>query len=283
MEYIKGVLTSKATLYPLIVVLTLGTIILVVALLNKMKKNKASADTKKEETEEAPEMMAAEVAPVQGPVDLMASAPAPEPVEPEIPQRKNEFEEAPGFDMSESANKALELPVEKETSTPAPMPFVDPASMPVQPQMPNAMPQMPTSAFDMPMPAANVQTINGTNPEVKPEPVVVPAFEASPAAEPVIPESPVIEPSSVIEAVPVIEEVPVVPKPAEPVTEQMEEVEELDSLNSLEDDIKEATVQLPKMVNAEINDNITVTKKCPFCGYENEYSAKTCIKCGNEI
>ena len=54
-------------------------------------------------------------------------------------------------------------------------------------------------------------------------------------------------------------------------------------LNSIEDDIKEATIELPKMVNAEINENITATKKCPFCGAENEYSSKSCVTCGNSL
>lgn len=60
-------------------------------------------------------------------------------------------------------------------------------------------------------------------------------------------------------AVPVIEEQPVVtPLPVEPVTPVIESAPE--QLNSIEDDIKEATIELPKMVNAEINENITATK-----------------------
>ncbi len=42
----------------------------------------------------------------------------------------------------------------------------------------------------------------------------------------------------------------------------------------------EDTLELPKMANAAINENITATKKCPNCGHDNPYSYKVCVKCG---
>ena len=119
------------------------------------------------------------------------------------------------------------------------------------------------------MPTEPVTNIEPINVEEK---IDVPIIEDKPVEMPVV-ETP---------AVPVIEEQPVVtPLPVEPVAPVVEEVPE--QLNSIEDDIKEATIELPKMVNAEINENITATKKCPFCGAENEYSSKSCVTCGNSL
>lgn len=42
----------------------------------------------------------------------------------------------------------------------------------------------------------------------------------------------------------------------------------------------EDTLELPKMANEAINENITATKKCPNCGHDNPYSYKVCVKCG---
>lgn len=71
----------------------------------------------------------------------------------------------------------------------------------------------------------------------------------------------------------------------EPLMPTYEELESLD-LNtppSLDKDILEETVELPKMANVEINSDITETKKCYNCGYENIYSSKTCLMCGEPL
>ena len=64
--------------------------------------------------------------------------------------------------------------------------------------------------------------------------------------------------------------------------------EKIDSLDintpsSLDKDILEETVELPKMANVEINSDITATKKCNNCGFENIYSSKTCLMCGETL
>ena len=50
-----------------------------------------------------------------------------------------------------------------------------------------------------------------------------------------------------------------------------EEIESLDFNEepTLDKDILEETVELPKMANVEINSDITETKKCNNCGFEN--------------
>ena len=71
----------------------------------------------------------------------------------------------------------------------------------------------------------------------------------------------------------------------EPLMPTYEELESLD-LNeppALDKDILEETVELPKMANVEINSDITATKKCYNCGFENEYSSKTCLMCGEPL
>lgn len=121
-------------------------------------------------------------------------------------------------------------------------------------------------------PAESVSNIEPLNVEEKIEVPTVPVIEDKPIEVPVV-ETPVV---------PVIEEQPVVTTlPADQVTPVSETAPE--QLNSIEDDIKEATIELPKMVNAEVNENITATKKCPFCGAENEYSSKSCVTCGNNL
>lgn len=71
----------------------------------------------------------------------------------------------------------------------------------------------------------------------------------------------------------------------EPLMPTYEELESLD-LNeppALDKDILEETVELPKMANVEINNDITATKKCYNCGFENEYSSKSCLMCGEPL
>lgn len=51
----------------------------------------------------------------------------------------------------------------------------------------------------------------------------------------------------------------------------------------VDNDILEETVELPKMVNEEINSGIKATKHCNNCGFENEYSLKNCMMCGEPL
>ena len=52
------------------------------------------------------------------------------------------------------------------------------------------------------------------------------------------------------------------------------------TVTPIDKDILEETVELPKMVNEEINSGLNVTKHCNNCGFENEYSQKNCLMCG---
>lgn len=264
-------------------------------------------DAVQPEPEVKPDLMAENQGEIKadGSIDLMSApnTPVSEPViVPEEP--KNEFTEAPALNISEN------VPEQTPMSEPVPQNIQNTATLADIP-----------SAFDMPMPAANNVAINNTTPVVDtPAVPITPVVEtpiapvtpivetpAVASAETVVSPEPVpnIEPIKVEEkidvptvpviedkpaevpvmetpAVPVIEEQPVVtPLPVEPVTPVIESAPE--QLNSIEDDIKEATIELPKMVNAEINENITATKKCPFCGAENEYSSKSCVTCGNNL
>lgn len=252
-------------------------------------------DAVQPEPEVKPDLMAENQGEIKadGSIDLMSApnTPVSEPViVPEEP--KNEFTEAPALNISEN--------VPEQTPMPEPVP---------QNIQNTATPADIPSAFDMPMPAANNVAINNNTPvenvHVEPTPIVeTPAVapaetvvspEPVPNIEPInveekidVPAVPVIEdkpaevPVMETPAVPVIEEQPVVtPLPVDPVPPVVESAPE--QLNSIEDDIKEATIELPKMVNAEINENITATKKCPFCGAENEYSSKSCVTCGNNL
>lgn len=264
-------------------------------------------DAVQPEPEVKPDLMAENQGEIKadGSIDLMSApnTPVSEPViVPEEP--KNEFTEAPALNISENVPEQTPMP------EPVPQNIQNTATLADIP-----------SAFDMPMPAANNVAINNTTPVVDtPAVPITPVVEtpiapvtpivetpAVASAETVVSPEPVpnIEPIKVEEkidvptvpviedkpaevpvmetpAVPVIEEQPVVtPLPVEPVTPVIESAPE--QLNSIEDDIKEATIELPKMVNAEINENITATKKCPFCGAENEYSSKSCVTCGNNL
>lgn len=58
---------------------------------------------------------------------------------------------------------------------------------------------------------------------------------------------------------------------------------ENNSLPKIDNDILEETVELPKMVNEEVNNDIKATKHCNNCGFENEYSLKKCIMCGEPL
>ena len=71
----------------------------------------------------------------------------------------------------------------------------------------------------------------------------------------------------------------------EPLMPTNEEIESLDFNEepTLDKDILEETVELPKMANVEINSDITATKKCNNCGFENIYSSKTCLMCGETL
>lgn len=74
-----------------------------------------------------------------------------------------------------------------------------------------------------------------------------------------------------------------VPK-EETLTETLEEkpvkAEEPENFTAPEVTDLEDTLELPKMANEAINENITATKKCPNCGHDNPYSYKVCVKCG---
>lgn len=60
-----------------------------------------------------------------------------------------------------------------------------------------------------------------------------------------------------------------------------QDIEVLDqAVTSIDKDILEETVELPKMVNEEINSGLKATKHCNNCGFENEYSQKNCLMCG---
>mgnify|MGYP004508183547 FL=1 len=58
---------------------------------------------------------------------------------------------------------------------------------------------------------------------------------------------------------------------------------ETNKVPTVDNDILEETVELPKMVNEEVNSGIKVTKHCNNCGFENEYSLKNCIMCGEPL
>lgn len=60
-----------------------------------------------------------------------------------------------------------------------------------------------------------------------------------------------------------------------------QDIEVLDqTVTTIDKDILEETVELPKMVNEEINSGLKATKHCNNCGFENEYSQKNCLMCG---
>ena len=256
-------------------------------------------DSNEAKTEENPDLMAPNQGEIKsdGTIDLMATPnePAAENVETPVAPT-NEFTEAPALDISEA-------PAEPAVME---MPQVETQTEPVV--------EVP-SAFDMPMPAANNTVINNEMPienvTVPEEPVVETSVVDTPVSLAETLDVPVTsEPVQTIEALnlngattqieipetsvatdPNEQSVPVMPMPSEAPTEITEPetpafpvIEDApETLNSIEDDIKEATIELPKMVNAEINENITTTKKCPFCGSENEYSSKTCVTCGNSL
>lgn len=58
---------------------------------------------------------------------------------------------------------------------------------------------------------------------------------------------------------------------------------ETNKVPTVDNDILEETVELPKMVNEEINSGIKATKHCNNCGFENEYSLKNCMMCGEPL
>lgn len=55
------------------------------------------------------------------------------------------------------------------------------------------------------------------------------------------------------------------------------------TVTPIDKDILEETVELPKMVNEEINSGLKATKHCNNCGFENEYSQKNCLMCGTPL
>ena len=277
-------------------------------------------DTVQPEPEVKPDLMAENQGEIKadGSIDLMSApnTPVSEPViVPEEP--KNEFTEAPALNISENVPNQTPMPEPvpqniQNTDAPADIPSAFDMPMPAANNVAinnttpiENVPVEPTPAVDTPAvpvtpvvetPIAPVTPIVET-PVVAETPAVAPAETTMPTEPvtniepinveekidvPIIEDKPVEMPVVETPAVPVIEEQPVVtPLPVEPVAPVVEEVPE--QLNSIEDDIKEATIELPKMVNAEINENITATKKCPFCGAENEYSSKSCVTCGNSL
>lgn len=277
-------------------------------------------DAVQPEPEVKPDLMAENQGEIKadGSIDLMSApnTPVSEPViVPEEP--KNEFTEAPALNISENVPNQTPMPEPvpqniQNTATPADIPSAFDMPMPATNNVAinnttpvENVPVEPTPAVDTPAvpvtpvvetPIATVTPIVETS-VVAETPAVAPAETTMPTEpvtniEPInveekidvsiIEDKPVEMPVVETPAVPVIEEQPVVtPLPVEPVAPVVEEVPE--QLNSIEDDIKEATIELPKMVNAEINENITATKKCPFCGAENEYSSKSCVTCGNSL
>lgn len=71
-------------------------------------------------------------------------------------------------------------------------------------------------------------------------------------------------------------------EPLIPTLEELDEIVETSTME-LDKDILEETVELPKMINEEINSGITATKKCHNCGFENNYTEKTCTICGEQL
>ena len=64
-------------------------------------------------------------------------------------------------------------------------------------------------------------------------------------------------------------------------TRNNQDIEVFDqTVTPIDKDILEETVELPKMVNEEINSGLNATKHCNNCGFENEYSQKNCLMCG---
>ena len=55
------------------------------------------------------------------------------------------------------------------------------------------------------------------------------------------------------------------------------------TVTPIDKDILEETVELPKMVNEEINSGLKATKHCNNCGFENEYSQKNFLMCGTPL
>lgn len=280
-------------------------------------------DAVQPEPEVKPDLMAENQGEIKadGSIDLMSApnTPVSEPViVPEEP--KNEFTEAPALNISENVPEQTPMPEPvpqniQNTATPAdipsafdmpmpaannvsinnttpvenvpvePTPVVDTPAVPVTPVVETPIapvtPIVETSVVAETPAVAPAETTVTTEPVPNIEPINVEEKIDVPAV-PIIEDKPVEMPVVETPAVPVIEEQPVVtPLPVEPVAPVVEEAPE--QLNSIEDDIKEATIELPKMVNAEINENITATKKCPFCGAENEYSSKLCVTCGNSL
>lgn len=274
-------------------------------------------DAVQPEPEVKPDLMAENQGEIKadGSIDLMSApnTPVSEPViVPEEP--KNEFTEAPALNISENVPEQTPMPEPvpqniQNTATPTDIPSAFDMPMPVANNVAinnttpvENVPVEPTPVVDTPAvpitpvvetpiapatPIVETPAVAPAETVVSPEPV--PNIEPIKVEEkidaptvPVIEDKPAEVPVMETPAVPVIEEQPVVtPLPVEPVTPVIESAPE--QLNSIEDDIKEATIELPKMVNAEINENITATKKCPFCGAENEYSSKSCVTCGNNL
>ena len=274
-------------------------------------------DAVQPEPEVKPDLMAENQGEIKadGSIDLMSApnTPVSEPViVPEEP--KNEFTEAPALNIIENVPEQTPMPEPvpqniQNTATPAdipsafdmpmpaannvainnttpienvpeePTPVVDTPAVPVTPVV--ETPIAPVTPIVETSAVASAETVVPTEPVQNIEPINVEEKIDVPAV-PIIEDKTVEMPVVETPAVPVIEEQPVVtPLPVEPVAPVVEEAPE--QLNSIEDDIKEATIELPKMVNAEINENITATKKCPFCGAENEYSSKLCVTCGNSL
>lgn len=82
---------------------------------------------------------------------------------------------------------------------------------------------------------------------------------------------------------------PVYPNNSEPIKITEPVVETLDTLDitpTVESNKSEPlmeTIEFPRLINEVINNDITATKLCPNCGYDNNYVNKFCEKCGKPL
>lgn len=119
----------------------------------------------------------------------------------------------------------------------------------------------PINAFDMPAPqveAQPVETINTLEEPVIPTPEVAPLPESQPTPE-VVP-----EPVNAFEM-----PMPAAETPVQPV-EQPAPIENMEM----------PAINPEPNINEAVNENITETKTCAYCGFANPYPNKTCDKCG---
>lgn len=140
-------------------------------------------------------------------------------------------------------------------------------------------PSEPTNAFEMQPPVTEVP--------VQEQPV-----ETIPTIEEQVPEVANETPVNAFEMQPPVTEVPV-QEPVESLNLNNPEIEipavaPLEEKSNFEREIPTTNenIQTPEPVqniNEAVNANITETKKCAFCGFENPYTNKTCEKCGQVL